>query len=129
MASAMTGMVTSMKIMTEEQEFKQTMERRLEEDPSRLEAANAAQWTHYEVASWIEQMRMERYARYFAHVHDQCYWKVSNLGVRTIHAKKRMREIYALKKAVCGVTGTLLDDLETDCAITDQRRRSDKRIN
>eukprot|EP01083_Nonionella_stella_P133813 406902_1 len=61
MASAMTGMVKSMKIMTKEQKIK---EKRLEEDPTRLKATNAAQWTHDEVASWIEQMGIERYARW-----------------------------------------------------------------
>eukprot|EP01083_Nonionella_stella_P300495 1026195_1 len=125
MASAMTGMVSSMKNqLTEEQEFKQTMEKRLEEDPTRLEATNAAQWTHYEVASWIEQMGMERYARYFAQenvdgpmlLEDMSHDMLeTNLGVRAIHAKKIMREIYALKKAVRGVTGILLDESEFVC--------------
>eukprot|EP01083_Nonionella_stella_P231705 818019_1 len=125
MASAMTGMVSSMKNqLTEEQEFKATMERRLEEDPSRLEASNAANWTQYEVVSWIEQIGMERYARYFAQenvdgpmlLEDMTQDMLeSNLGMRSIHAKKMMREIYGLKQAIRGVMGVVLDESEFVC--------------
>merc|ERR1712130_547217 len=40
----------------------------------------------------------------------------SNLGVRTIHAKKIMREIITLKKAVRGCTDILLEETHFVCS-------------
>merc|ERR1712130_674276 len=66
----------------------------------------------------------ERYSRYFAQesvdgpmlLEDMTQDMLeSNLAVRTIHAKKIMREIYVLKKAVRGVTDKLLDESDFIC--------------
>ena len=89
-----------------EVEFNSEKAKRIEENPDILKPENAAQWTEFEVVSWLEQMGMERYGRYFAEervdgtmlledVDEDLL--VSNLGIRSIHAKKIMREITVLK--------------------------------
>jgi len=126
MASAMNTMVDSMKEeLTHEAEFKNEMVKRIEENPEILNRENAAEWTEYEVVHWIEQMGMERYARYFAQENVDGAMLLedvdedlltSNLGVRSIHAKKIMREINNLKRAVRGVTDILLDQSDFICS-------------
>jgi len=122
MEQAMTGMVVEMKEkLTEEQQFQQEVDKRMDENPEALASENAMNWTKYEVAVWLSQMQMERYVRYFADegvdgsmlLEDMNQNMLeTNLAVRTIHAKKIMREIYNLKKAVRGVTDLILDESE-----------------
>eukprot|EP00485_Elphidium_margaritaceum_P001634 CAMPEP_0202688804 /NCGR_PEP_ID=MMETSP1385-20130828/4227_1 /ASSEMBLY_ACC=CAM_ASM_000861 /TAXON_ID=933848 /ORGANISM="Elphidium margaritaceum" /LENGTH=1128 /DNA_ID=CAMNT_0049343849 /DNA_START=77 /DNA_END=3463 /DNA_ORIENTATION=+ len=125
MTSAMTTMVDVMKEQVDQEiEFKQEMENRLETNPDILKPENAFKWTPYEVVHWVEQMGMERYSRYFAQenvdgpmlledVNEELL--TQQLGVRAIHAKKIMREIVGLKKAVRGETDLLLDESEFVC--------------
>merc|ERR1711997_125195 len=79
---------------------------------------NAEQWTQF------ESLGMDRYSRYFAQesvdgpmlLEDMSQNMLeTNLAVRTIHAKKIMREITVLKKAVRGVTDELLDESDFVC--------------
>eukprot|EP01084_Bolivina_argentea_P085968 155399_1 len=125
MASAMTGMVEVMQVeVNTELEFENEMKDRIEKNPELLDSSNAFKWTKFEVAHWITQLGMERYSRYFAQesvdgpmlLEDMTQEMLeTNLGVRTIHAKKILREITTLKKAVRGVTDLLLDESEFVC--------------
>eukprot|EP00484_Ammonia_sp_Unknown_P030256 CAMPEP_0197031706 /NCGR_PEP_ID=MMETSP1384-20130603/10628_1 /TAXON_ID=29189 /ORGANISM="Ammonia sp." /LENGTH=1144 /DNA_ID=CAMNT_0042461273 /DNA_START=74 /DNA_END=3508 /DNA_ORIENTATION=- len=125
MTSAMSTMVDTMRVeLTQEQEFKQEMEKRVTENPDMMVPENAFKWTPYEVVHWVESLGMERYARYFAQENVDGPMLLedvtedlltSQLGVRAIHAKKIMREVTVLKKAVRGVTDLLLDESEFVC--------------
>merc|ERR1712130_642559 len=56
MASAMTGMVETMKEeVNQELEFENEMKERIEKNPELLDKSNAFKWTKYEVAHWITQ--------------------------------------------------------------------------
>merc|ERR1712190_389646 len=136
MQSAMQGMVGSMQEEVKaEEEFEQKRQERKEQNPNILKAENAMEWTQYEVVTWLEQLGMERYCRYFAQesvdgpmlLEDMSQNMLeTNLAVRTIHAKKIMREITTLKKAVRGVTDKLLD--ESDFVCTHNIEDLDKKI-
>merc|ERR1719474_444270 len=126
MQAAMFAMVEPMQQkLSEEEKFHHKMEQRLAENPDIMEPSNAMNWTKYEVARWVQEMQMERYVRYFVEervdgpmlIEDMTQDMLeSNLAVRTIHARKIMREIYNLKLAVRGVTDKVLDISDFLCS-------------